>query len=71
MEEGRSNPDSEDGSRWKLGVFYFNRNDKRLTLPKRKGSGWTINFANPYMIAIYVPLILLYIIYIIYMVKSR
>lgn len=35
-------------SNWKLGIFYFNRNDSRLFVPKRiKILGWTINFANP------------------------
>ena len=32
-----------------VGVFYFNRKDSRLIVPKRiEGLGWTINFANPY-----------------------
>ena len=32
---------------WKLGVFYFNRNDSALFVEKRFGIGWTLNFANP------------------------
>ena len=32
---------------WKLGVFYFNRNDPALFVEKRFGIGWTLNFANP------------------------
>lgn len=33
---------------WKLGIFYFNRNDQRLFVPKRiRILGWTLNFANP------------------------
>jgi hypothetical protein len=32
---------------WKLGLFYFNKQDKRLLVPKRNYLlGWTINFAN-------------------------
>jgi len=31
---------------WK-GLFYFNRKDPRLTVPKINGLGWTFNFANP------------------------
>ena len=31
---------------WK-GVFYFNRKDPRLTVPKINGLGWTFNFSNP------------------------
>ncbi|PRZ00969.1 DUF5808 domain-containing protein [Marinilabilia salmonicolor] len=37
------NPDN-----WK-GVFYFNRKDPRLVVPKQIPSmGWTLNFASPY-----------------------
>ncbi len=32
---------------WKLGVFYFNREDPALFVEKRFGVGWTVNFANP------------------------
>lgn len=32
---------------WKLGLFYFNRNDPALFVEKRFGIGWTLNFANP------------------------
>ncbi len=33
---------------WKYGVFYFNRNDHRLIVPKKIESlGRTLNFANP------------------------
>ena len=31
---------------WWLGLFYFNRQDRRLFIPKRIGYGWTLNFAN-------------------------
>jgi uncharacterized membrane protein len=41
----------EDNSKWIWGIFYFNRNDKRLFPPKREHwMGWTVNFANPYSI---------------------
>lgn len=42
----------DDGkNHWKLGVFYYNKDDKRLFPPKRnKFLGWTVNFANPYSI---------------------
>jgi uncharacterized membrane protein len=37
-----------DSSKWKLGFFYFNREDPRLLPPKRNPMmGWTVNFANP------------------------
>ena len=42
-EKWRKDPDN-----WKFGLFYFNRQDKRILPPKRnKYLGWTINFANP------------------------
>ena len=31
---------------WRLGVFYFNRQDRRLFVPKRRGFGRTLNFAH-------------------------
>jgi uncharacterized membrane protein len=44
----------QDPSHYKWGIFYFNKNDKRIFPPKRiKGMGWTINFANPYSILVY------------------
>lgn len=32
---------------WKLGVFYFNRNDPSVMVEKRFGLGYTVNFAHP------------------------
>jgi uncharacterized membrane protein len=44
-----------DPSNWKFGIFYFNKNDKRIFPPKRiKSLGWTINFANPISILVIV-----------------
>ena len=38
----------DDPKYWKLGIFYFNKEDKRLVISKRlKLFGWTLNFANP------------------------
>ena len=31
---------------WRLGMFYFNSEDRRLFVPQRYGYGWTPNFAN-------------------------
>ena len=39
-------PRSDDGH-WVGGIFYFNRDDRRLLLPKRFGWGQTLNFAHP------------------------
>lgn len=43
LEEWHKDPDN-----WILGVFYFNKKDKRIFPPKRLAQfGWTVNFANP------------------------
>ena len=40
-----------DPANWKWGVFYYNRQDKRLFPPKKYPAlGWTINYANPFSI---------------------
>ena len=58
---------SKNSSNWK-GVFYFNRKDPRLIVPKQDPSlGWTLNFANTYtyLLAISVVLIIIFTKYII------
>ncbi len=38
-----------DPANWRWGVFYYNKEDKRIFPPKRLAMfGWTVNFANPY-----------------------
>ncbi|RIU88797.1 DUF1648 domain-containing protein [Oceanobacillus picturae] len=39
--------DRDDDRYWKLGQFYFNKNDPALFLEKRFGIGWTVNMARP------------------------
>lgn len=39
--------DRDDDRYWKLGIFYFNRNDPAIFLEKRFGIGWTNNWAHP------------------------
>ena len=44
---------------WILWIFYYNPDDKRLLPPKRiPWMGWTVNFANPYSIALSMVLII-------------
>ena len=31
---------------WRLGIFYFNRRDRRLLVPQRQGVGITLNFGH-------------------------
>lgn len=37
----------DDDKYWKLGEFYFNKNDPSLFVEKRNGIGWTLNYARP------------------------
>ncbi|ASN03542.1 DUF1648 domain-containing protein [Virgibacillus necropolis] len=39
--------DRDDDQYWKLGMFYFNKNDPSIFLEKRFGVGWTNNWAHP------------------------
>ncbi len=36
-----------DAAHWRVGLFYFNRDDMALFVPKRLGLGWTLNMAYP------------------------
>jgi uncharacterized membrane protein len=33
---------------WRAGIFYVNRDDPTLFVPKRFGIGYTLNFGNPW-----------------------
>ncbi|NPA36002.1 MAG: hypothetical protein GXO47_04040 [Chlorobi bacterium] len=38
----------KDPENWRFGVFYVNRKDPRVFVPKRNPLlGWTLNFGNP------------------------
>ena len=51
-----------DPANWKYKVFYYNKADKRIFPPKRiKSMGWTVNFANPYSIAVLILILALVI----------
>lgn len=39
--------DRTDDRYWRLGVFYFNRDDPAVLVEKRFGIGYTVNFARP------------------------
>lgn len=38
---------ADNDEHWKAGIFYWNKNDASLILPKRFGVGWTMNWARP------------------------
>lgn len=49
---------SQDPDNWKLGIFYYNKKDKRILPPKRIAQlGWTVNFANPMSVLVIVIII--------------
>lgn len=37
----------DDDKHWRGGLFYINRDDHALVVPRRFGLGWTLNFGNP------------------------
>lgn len=37
----------DDDKYWRGGLFYVNREDRALLLPRRFGLGWTLNLGNP------------------------
>ncbi|WP_326981676.1 DUF5808 domain-containing protein [Chryseobacterium sp. MYb264] len=43
----------KDSEHWKFGLFYYNKEDKRIFPPKRFGWGWTVNFANPLSVSVF------------------
>lgn len=46
---------SADPNNWKWGIFYYNKEDKRLMPPKRNPAmGFTINFANKKSVLIFI-----------------
>lgn len=49
----------KDPNNWKLGIFYYNKEDKRILPPKRMAwAGWTVNFANSLSVAVFVLVII-------------
>lgn len=54
------NEDPSNPMYWKWGIFYFNKNDKRIFPPKRcKQMGWTVNFANPISVLVFIAILVL------------
>ncbi len=58
----------KDPNNWKLGIFYFNKEDKRIFPPKKfKSFGWTVNFANPLSIGVFAVLFIVVLVLIRYL----
>jgi uncharacterized membrane protein len=57
-----------DPKNWICGVFYYNKNDKRIFPPKKhRHLGWTINFANPASVLTLVTILTLVIAFVVVM----
>jgi uncharacterized membrane protein len=50
---------NNESSHWKLGLFYYNKEDKRIFPPKRFGLGWTVNFANPLSVSAFLLILII------------
>ncbi len=49
MKDKFNNHDLKNPDNYKWGIFYFNRNDNRVFVPKQQwGLGYTLNFGNPF-----------------------
>lgn len=52
----------QDPNNWIWGIFYYNKEDKRLLPPKRITiMGWTTNFANPKSVLFMIGIILFFV----------
>lgn len=60
----------KDPANWRMGIFYYNKNDKRILPPKRiRSMGWTINFANPWSVAFFILVMLILVLFIFILTK--
>ncbi len=46
-DEGTGLIHRDDDKYWRGGLFYINREDHTLLVPRRFGLGWTLNLGNP------------------------
>lgn len=63
---------NKDPNNWIWGLFYYNKEDKRLLPPKRiPFMGWTVNFANRNSVLLFVFMMLLIILLVVIMSKIK
>jgi uncharacterized membrane protein len=61
-----------DPNNWIWGIFYYNKEDKRLLPPKRiPVMGWTVNFANRNSVLLFVFIMLIIILFAVIMAKIK
>ena len=52
----------KDDKYWKMGAFYFNKNDPSMFVEKRFGIGYTLNFANPLAVIVMAGIVIVVIV---------
>jgi len=63
---------SKDPNNWIWGVFYYNKEDRRLLPPKRIPiMGWTVNFANRNSVLLFVFMMLLILLFIVFIIMLK
>ncbi|MCI4442422.1 MAG: hypothetical protein JHC39_02855 [Lentimicrobium sp.] len=63
---------NQDPENWIWGIFYYNREDKRLMPPKRiPFMGWTVNFANRNSVFLFVFIMLIIILFIVFITEFK
>ena len=59
-----------DPNNWIWGIFYYNKEDKRLMPPKRIPiMGWTVNFADRNSVLLFIFMMILIILFVVTMAK--
>lgn len=62
---------SKDPNNWIWGLFYYNKEDKRLMPPKKIAwMGWTVNFAN-YKSVLFMIGWILFFVFIVSMIQKK
>lgn len=62
----------KDPNNWIWGLFYYNKEDKRLLPPKRiPFMGWTVNFANRNSVLLFTFIVLLIILFSVFMAEIK
>lgn len=61
------NQSHQDPNNWKWGCIYYNKEDQRMLPPKRiPWMGWTINFANPKSVMLFVAILVFCLLSVLY-----
>lgn len=69
--EDQLNQWHKDPNNWICGIFYFNKEDKRIFPNKRiPWMGWTINFASPKSIIAFLIMMSLFV-FVVYTIQSK